>query len=206
MIAHLDIISLSIGTAVLAVSLITPIALATAWYLVVARKNFFTPILETLIFLPMVLPPVVVGLLLLNVLPSFLLLTWKANVLAQAVVAFPLYVKSIKHAFLMIPKEYLEASQIISRKNTYVFIHLYLPLLAPGMMHGALLSLARALGEFGATVIVAGIIPHKTETLSLGIYARIISGNDKEAWILCMYSSVLAFILLILSRRWEKGV
>ena len=206
----------SLATAALSTLLITPLAILVGLFL--ARVRFYgSTFLEALFFLPLVLPPVAVGLMLLSLLAPVsllgaklqevgvsILLTWKANVLAQAVVSFPIYVKSVKQGFLSLPKDLDEAAAIFGISSLYAFLRIYLPLCAPFIFHGAILAFTRALGEFGATVLVAGIIPNKTETLALGIYSRIMSGHDGPAWLLCGVSMSLAFLLLLASQVLEK--
>ena len=153
-------------------------------------------LLQTLISLPMVLPPVAVGLLLLLVFSrhaplgraiedafgSPLLLTWWAAAVAAAVMSFPLLVLGAKQGFESVPRRLEQVAASLGATPFQVFRRVSLPLAARGILHGAVFAFARALGEFGATTIVAGNIPGRTETLALGIYCpdRVLPGSRRS--------------------------
>lgn len=203
---------LTCGLACLAVMLALPLALALSWLL--ARKSWpGKSIVETLALLPLVMPPVATGLILLKLFgktgpigawlyQSFgieIIFTWKAVVLALAVMAFPLLIRSIRTAFEEIPEHLEAAGKTLGGHPWRIFLTITLPLARRGIIAGVLLAFARAVGEFGATVMVAGFIPGLTETLSLSIYQSVQTGNDSRAMLLAGISALLAFLAVILS-------
>jgi molybdate transport system permease protein len=196
---------LSLRVALVAVLAAALPAVALGWAL--ARRRFRgKALVQTVVTLPMVLPPVAIGLLLLLVLSRrapvgrFLeaafgapvLLTWWAAALAAAVMAFPFLVLGAKEAFESVPVRLEQVAASLGATPFQVLRRITLPLAARGILHGATFAFARALGEFGATIVVAGNIPGRTETLALGIYARIESFQEREAVILSSLSVVLA--------------
>jgi molybdate transport system permease protein len=201
-----DILILSLQVAVVATLACTPLAILCGWLL--ARPHVYLRSLwESLITVPMFLPPVAIGLLLLhllsedgvigklwlNVFGERLLLTWWAASFASAVVGFPLYVRSAQQAFQSVSDQYRSLAAVFGKTRLQTFLQIELPLAARGIFYGASLCFLRGLGEFGATSLVAGIIPGKTETLSLAIYANIISGNDDAATLLSLLAFALAW-------------
>jgi molybdate transport system permease protein len=204
--ALLNMTLLTLKVALAATLCAWPVGLALGF--VLARKvGRWKPLLETLVIMPMVLPPVSIGLILLYFLrpESFLgdlwikifghgiLLTWQAAAVASGVVALPLMAKAAEQAFANVPRRLEKVASTLGLTPFAVFSRVTLPLARLGLIHAALLGFARALGEFGATNLVAGMIPGRTETLALGIYDRITNGHDKEAWILTFVSFALAF-------------
>jgi molybdate transport system permease protein len=178
---------------------------------VLARGRFRGKILlQTVISLPMVLPPVAIGLLLLlsfsrhaplgraieSAFGSPLLLTWWAAALAAAVMSFPFLVLGAKAGFESVPRRLEQVAASLGATPLQVFRRVSLPLAARGILHGAVFAFARGLGEFGATTIVAGNIPGKTETLALGIYARIEAFQDRDAIVLSCLALVLALVFI----------
>jgi len=172
-------------------------------------------LLDALATAPLVLPPVVTGYYLLVLFgphgPIGRLLEatggprvvfhWSGAVLASAVVAFPLFVRSARAALETVPAGYLEASSTCGAGPWRTFLRVHLPMAAPGVMAGALLAFARGLGEFGATVMVAGNIPGRTQTLPLAIYEAVFSGNLREANLMVGVVTALAVVLLISADR-----
>jgi molybdate transport system permease protein len=171
-------------------------------------------LVESAILVPLVMPPVAVGLILLHLLSpdSFLgqmyeslfgttiVLSWHAAVIAVAVVSFPLFVRTAHGAFKDVPNRYKNMAATLGYGPLKVFWTITLPLAYRGVLNGFLLAFARGLGEFGATVLVAGIIPGQTETIALGIYDRIQTGRDGEAWGLVAIAVFLALCVLALSQ------
>jgi molybdate transport system permease protein len=199
----------SIEMSVLSTVLILPIGLATAWCL--ARYKWRGKILvETIISLPLVVPPVASGLLLLKIfgrkgpVGSFfeknfeieILFTWKAVVLAMSVMSFPLLVRSVRTAFEEINPRFAQVAATLGAGPWRAFWTISLPLAWRGVLAGTLLAFARALGEFGATIMVAGNIPGETQTLALAIYQSVLTGQDERAYLLVGISTVLAFLAL----------
>lgn len=195
------------GTATLGI-LIIGIALA----LLLARTSFRGKLLvETLIYLPLVLPPTVVGYYLLFVLGrgSFLveqlnidvLFTWKAAAFASMVVGLPLMVQTARAAFEEVEPEVESAARADGASEWQVWWHVTLPLARRGILAGLILSSARALGEFGATLMVAGNIPGRTQTLPLAIYDAVQARRYDDANIMVAVMTSLAFTGLWLVYR-----
>ncbi len=208
----LAITLLTLKIAGAATLLIVPIGTALGWLF--ARKRLpGRALLESLLLLPMILPPVAVGLVLLVLMAPHgplgatwewltgdaLVLTWQAAALAAFVVALPLYVKAAEQAFAGVPLRLEQVALTLGESPWRIFRRVTLPLAARGLAAGGLLAFARALGEFGATNLVAGMIPGKTETLALGIYGRITNGHDAEAWVLAAISFAFGLGALLVS-------
>ena len=186
--------------------LILPLGLALAWLL--ARHDWpGKSIVETLISLPLVMPPVATGLILLQlfgrrgVIGGFLhdklsldvIFTWRAVLLALAVMSLPLLVRSARVAFEGVNPRLEQIARTLGAGNWRVFFTISVPLAARGIVAGMILAFARALGEFGATIMIAGNIPGKTSTLSLAIFQNVQLGEDAHAYRLLAVSVVLAF-------------
>ena len=176
-----------------------------------ARSNFWGKnILDTLLTLPMVLPPTVLGYYLLTLIgqksifvqwlyDSFgirLIFTWQAAVIAATIVAFPLILKPARAAFEDVNREYEQAGSMLGLSNIGIFFRITLPLAWRGILSGILLAFARALGEFGATLMVAGAT-QKTQTLSIAIYRAYNSFDYKTANYLVLVTSVVCIIILM---------
>jgi molybdate transport system permease protein len=187
--------------------LILPGGLAVAWLL--ARYHWpGKSIVETLVSLPLVMPPVATGLLLLKLfgrrgpVGAFLherldldvVFTWRAVLIALAVMSFPLLVRSARIAFEEVNPRLEQIARTLGAGDMRVFFTITIPLALPGVLGGMLLSFARALGEFGATIMIAGNIPGQTSTLSLSIYQSVQMGQDGYAFRLLGISTVLAFV------------
>lgn len=207
-------IGFTVAVAALAVAIALPFAASLAWLL--ARKAFWgKSLVETVATLPLVMPPVATGLILLHLLGrrgpigcwlerAFgieIVFTWKAVVIALAVMSFPLLFRSLRTAFEEVPRHLEEAGANLGRSPLKVFFLLTVPLAKRGITAGILLSFARALGEFGATVMVAGFIPGVTETLPLSIYRSVQLGEDAHALRLAGISAVIAFAAIWISGR-----
>jgi len=186
--------------------------LAVAW--VLARPWLrLRALVETLVSLPLVLPPTAVGLGLLTLFgrsgplgrPLYehlgieIAFTWRAVVLASAVVAFPLFVRSARSAFEEVDPRLPAVARTLGRGPFRAFYQVELPLAWRGVAAGAVLAFARALGEFGATILVAGNIPGRTQTLALALFQRVQVGRDREALGLAVISVLLAAAALVLS-------
>lgn len=216
------IVAFSLQTALGATALLFAPALALAWLL--ARREFpGKTFLEALLTLPIVVPPVATGLLLLHlvgrrgavgavvqrVFGADVVFTWRAVVLAMAVMSLPLLVRTARIAFESVPLRAETVARTLGAGEWRVFRTVTLPLALRGVCAGTVLAFARALGEFGATVMVAGIIPGRTETLSLAIFQRIQLGDDPGATRLVVVAVVLAFAATygaeLLQRRAERG-
>lgn len=204
----------TLGMCLLSTILILPAGIGFGWLF--ARRNFpGKSLLDTALSLPLVLPPVATGLVLLRLLGRHaplgqfldralhleIVFTWKAVVIAAAVMSFPLLYRSARAAFEAVPTRLEEIARTLGAGNGRVFRTITLPLAARGLVGGMVLAFARALGEFGATIIVAGNIPGRTSTLSLSIYQAIQTGAETVAWLLLATSALLAFAALWLSER-----
>ncbi|MFJ7648549.1 molybdate ABC transporter permease subunit [Lysinibacillus sp. NPDC097279] len=168
-------------------------------------------LLETVLLLPLVLPPTVVGFLLIVIFGknSFfgnlivwlfdqpVMFTWWAAVIASTIVAFPLMYQSAKTGFASVDRDIENAARVDGANEWQVFLYVSIPLALKALVSGGILSFTRALGEFGATLMFAGNIPGKTQTTPLAIYMAIDSGNMTLAWtwVLCMIA--ISFLLLL---------
>jgi molybdate transport system permease protein len=181
--------------------------------LLVARRRFpGKTVLETLAYLPLVLPPTAVGYLLLTLLGRHgilgeralgfdldLLFTWKGAVLASALMSLPLVVRTARVAFEEVSPRLEAMGRTLGMSRARVFARITLPLARRGLLAAGVLGFSRALGEFGATVIVAGNIPGKTQTLALAIFNDIQIGRDDEARFLVGITAALAFAAVWIS-------
>jgi molybdate transport system permease protein len=200
-----SILLLTLRVAAISTAVILPLGIAAGWFL--ARRNFFGKgAIETILSLPLVLPPTAVGILLLSALrpggPAGrvlsalgvdLLFTWKAIVVATAVMSFPLLVRPARVAFEEIDPRLIAVARSLGRRPAAVFARVTLPLAWRGIAAGTLLAFSRALGEFGATILVAGNIPGRTQTLALAIFHRSQIGQDDAALRLVGVTVVVAF-------------
>jgi molybdate transport system permease protein len=192
---------------------ILPPGLAVAWLL--ARRDWpGKSICETIVTLPLVMPPVAVGLILLKVLGRHgavggffhdnlnldIVFTWRAVLVALGVMSFPLLVRSTQSALDQVNPRFEQIARTLGAGDWRVFFTITLPLASRGIIGGIILAFARALGEFGATIMVAGYIPGKTATLSLSIYQSVQLGEDATAYRLLGISVALAFIAV-----WASG-
>lgn len=212
-IEDLEILALTLKVALTSTVLILPVGIAVAWGL--ARwRGPGKGALETLVSLPLVLPPTAVGLLLLLLLERSsamgrllaalgvdVLFTWRAVVLATAVMSFPLLVRSVRTSFEEIDPRLIDIARTLGRGPLFVFARVVLPLSWRGVLAGTVLAFARALGEFGATIIVAGNIPGRTQTLALAIFQRSEMGKDRAALHLVLFTVLLAFAGIWITER-----
>jgi molybdate transport system permease protein len=191
---------------------ILPFGTALAWWL--ARHAWRgRALVETLVSLPLVMPPVATGLILLKLLGrrswlgagfarifgDDIVFSWRAVLVATAVMSFPLLVRSARIAFEGVPVRLEQVARTLGAGPWRMFFTVTLPLAGRGVTAGAVLAFARALGEFGATIMVAGYIPGKTATLSLSIYHWVELGRDGDALRLLAISVALAFGSVLLS-------
>lgn len=201
-----QILGLTLRTAALATLLIVPPGLAVAWLL--ARQRWRgKSLVETLVALPLVMPPVATGLILLQLLGrrgpigawlhrAFdldIVFTWRAVVAAMMVMSFPLLVRAARVAFEEVDPRLEQIARTLGASETRVFATITLPLAMRGIASGLLLAFARAIGEFGATILVAGNIPGRTTTLSLAIYNHVQLGRDADAFRLLGIAVAIAF-------------
>lgn len=201
-----QIVAFTVRASGLATLLILPPGLLLAWLL--ARRDWpGKSLVETAVALPLVMPPVATGLILLKLLGRRgalggllhdrfgidVVFTWKAVVVAMAVMAFPLLVRSARVAFEGVPHRLEQIARTLGAGEVRVFFTITLPLALRGILGGSLLAFARALGEFGATILVAGSIPGRTTTLSVSIYQLVQLGQDEDAYRLMVVAIAVAF-------------
>ena len=176
-------------------------------------------VLDAVLTLPMVMPPTVLGYYLLVLIgrrgpigawlqSNFginLIFTWQGAVIAATVVAFPLVFKAARAAFESVEPQFEQAARVLGHGEWAVFFRVTLPLAWRGILAGALLAFARAMGEFGATLMVAGSIPGKTQTLSVAVYEAVQAGQDDVANFLVLVTSVTCLAVLLAAGRLAPG-
>jgi molybdate transport system permease protein len=190
----------------------TGIAVAFA----LARLRFAgKEVLDAMMTLPMVMPPTVLGYYLLVLVGRrgvigeglyehfgiTLVFTWQGAVIAAAIVAFPLACKAARAAFEGVERQYEQAARVLGQTEVEVFIRVTLPLAWRGILAGAMLAFARATGEFGATLMVAGSLPGRTQTLSIAVYEAVQAGKDDVANFLVIVTSIVCISILLASGR-----
>jgi molybdate transport system permease protein len=204
--------------ALTATALVLPPAIAIGWLL--ARRQFpGKALLETVVSLPLVLPPVASGLLLLWIFGRRspvgraldaagieVVFTWKAVVIAMMVISFPLVARSVRAGIEQVDRRFEQIAATLGAGPFRILHSITLPLASRSIIAGAILGFSRALGEFGATIMVAGAIPGRTQTLAVGIYTFVETGREEAAWGLLAISAVLAFGAIYASNRLiERG-
>ena len=221
--SDISIVALSLQIALVATAVTLPVGMFVAWLLV--RKQFRGKfVLDVLVSLPLALPPVVVGYALLwlvgtngwigrlseSLFGSTLAFTWIGAALAAAIVSLPLVVRSFAAALAGVDPRLEVAARGLGAGSIRTFLTVTLPLAYRGVIAGVLLGFVRALSEFGATIIVAGNIPGRTQTLPSAIFTRISSGSTDDAWRLALVSVVLGVIALAihnwLLKRTANGI
>ena len=175
-------------------------------------------LIDSILTLPLVLPPTVLGyylLVLFGKRGTFgawlsgmgieLVFTWQGAVVASTIVAFPLVLKSARAAFENVDKQLENAARVLGVSEAGAFFRVSLPLAARGIAAGVLLAFARALGEFGATLMIAGNLPGRTQTLSVAIYEAVQAGDDSTATLLVVITSVTCVAVLLIAGRLMPG-
>jgi len=203
-------LSLKVATVASALVFVPATALA---YLLARRRFPGRALVETLVELPLVLPPTAVGFGLLLLLGRdgpleslvAVLFTWWAAVIAAAVMSFPLVVRSARIAFDRYEPRLETMAASLGMTPLQVLTRVTLPLARPGLVAGLLMGFTRALGEFGATILVAGSIPGETRTLALAIYDEIQNGRERQATILLAVAVVLAFAAVLSSAALQRS-
>jgi molybdate transport system permease protein len=209
----LGIIQLTVLVALAATLVMLPPGVALAWWLARSRSPL-TAIVETLVTLPLVLPPVATGYLLLRLLGRRGLLggvidrvgidvifTWRALVIAMVVMGLPLVVRTARAGFEQGTRRFEQMAETLGAGPVRVFFTISLPLARRSVLAGALLGFSRALGEFGASIVVAGSIPGGTRTLALAMYGFLETGRDGDAMRLVVVSLVIALAAVWVSNR-----
>jgi molybdate transport system permease protein len=180
-----------------------------------ARHSFWgRDVLDAICTLPMVMPPTVLGYYLIVIIGRRgwiggwlheigidLIFTWQGAVLASAVVAFPLVFKGARAAFESVDSHLENAARTLGSSEPRIFFRVTFPLAWRGILAGTMLAFARAMGEFGATLMVAGNIPGKTQTLSLAVYDAVQAGQDDLANFLVLITSIVCVLILVASGK-----
>src|SRR5262245_4619627 len=211
-------IRLSLKIALVATVVALPFGIAVAWLL--ARRNFWgKALLDGLVHMPLVLPPVVTGYLLLisfgrrGPIGAFLAdyfgivfsFRWTGAALACAVMGFPLLVRAIRLSIEAIDRKLEDAAATLGATRSWVFLTVTLPLALPGVIAGMVLCFAKALGEFGATITFVSNIPGETQTISAAIYTSTnVPGGDAAAWRLVLVAIAIALLALIASEWFAR--
>ena len=205
---------LTLKVALWATAINTVLGVAAGWLL--ARHRFVArDMVSAVLTLPLVLPPTVVGYYLLvligrrgwlgqwlhDTLGINLIFTWQGAVIAATVVAFPLVLTSARSAFEAVDPQLERAARVLGLGEWAVFFRVTLPMAWPGILAGVLLVFARSLGEFGATLMIAGSIPGRTQTLSVAVHDAVQAGDDATANLLVVIISVTCMVFLLLAGR-----
>ena len=205
-------LTLKVATWATAINLV--LGVAVGWLL--ARRSFFgRELLDAVLTLPFVLPPTVLGYYLLVVIgkrgwlggwlyQTFginLIFTWQGAVIAATIVSFPLVLKSARAAFEGVDPQLEKAARVLGLGEPALFFRVTLPMAWPGILAGTLLVFARSLGEFGATLMVAGSIPGRTQTLSVAVYEAVQAGQDSVANTLVVIISLTCIVVLLVAGR-----
>ena len=207
-----DAFFISLETSLVATAVIFVIGLPVA-YILAVKEFKGKVVLDSLIDLPIVFPPLVSGLALLVLLGPHgvigglfekigisIVFSRTGIIVAQTFVAAPFFIKTVKESIGAIPQNMLSASYTLRASRSYTFFHVILPLSKNGIYAGLVMCWARALGEFGATSMVAGCIPGKTETMTLAIYSKSMSGDLSTATAIALLLTLFAFVSLIMMR------
>jgi molybdate transport system permease protein len=210
------VLSLKVAVVATVITFVAGLALAR---LFTTRRVRLRRAWEGLLLLPLVFPPTITGYLLLTLLGRRGLLggilaqagipvvfTWAAAVIASVVVSLPLMYQNCKAALLGVEPQYANAARTLGVREGKIFLRVTLPIAAPGILSGTALSFARALGEFGATLMVAGNIPGRTQTIPLALYSAVEGGRTAEANILLAVTVVLSFGLVVVVGWSERRV
>lgn len=205
---------ISLKTAFLA-TIITSIIGIFISYKMANYKGRGRGLIDGVFTLPLILPPTVIGFFLLlicgkngfvgKIFMSFnknIIFSWSATVIAATVVAFPMMYRTCRSAFEQIDKNMISAARTLGLSETKIFFKIAIPLAWPGIIGGLVLSFARALGEFGATLMIAGNIPGKTQTMPVAIFFAVEGGDMNKAMLLVLIIVAISFIMIFLLNYW----
>ena len=205
---------LTLKVALIATLIAGVVGIALGWW--TSRRRFVgNNIVDAVLMLPMVLPPTVIGYYLIvligrnGVFGQYLdrwfginlIFTWQGAVIAASVVSFPLVYKGARAAFEEVDGRFANAARTLGAGEFEVFVRVALPLAVRGIAAGLMLTFARAMGEFGATLMIAGNLPGKTQTLSIAVYEAVQAGNNQLALWLTLVISVVCITVLVVSSR-----
>lgn len=207
---------ISIKTSFTATIFVFFIGVAVAWFMFEYRGKA-KGIIDGILTLPIVLPPTVMGYILLiiigkngpigkllNFIGINIIFTWSATVLAAIIISFPLMYKTTLGAFKQIDINMVNAARTLGASEWKIFWKITIPLAWPGIAAGTMLAFARALGEFGATLMVAGSIPGKTETIPIAIYFAVAGGENEIAimWVVLIF--IISLVTMVVTDMWTK--
>ena len=207
-------LALTLKVAAWATGINLVLGVTVAWLL--ARRQFLgRELVDAVLTLPLVLPPTVLGYYLLVVIGKRgwlgqwlqerfdinLIFTWQGAVIAATLVAFPLILRSARTAFEAVDPQLEQAARVLGMGEWAVFFRVTVPMAWPGILAGTLLVFARSLGEFGATLMVAGSIPGRTQTLSIAVYEAVQAGQDDTANLLVVITSITCIAVLLAAGR-----
>lgn len=205
---------ISLKTAFLA-TIITSIIGIFISYKMANYKGRGRGFIDGIFTLPLILPPTVIGFFLLlicgkngfvgKIFMSFnknIIFSWGATVIAATVVAFPMMYRTCRSAFEQIDKNMISAARTLGLSETKIFFKIAIPLAWPGIIGGLVLSFARALGEFGATLMIAGNIPGRTQTMPVAIFFAVESGDMNKAMLWVLIIVAISFIMIFLLNYW----
>ena len=207
-------LALTLKVAAWATAINLLLGVSVGWLL--ARRSFVgRELLDAVLTLPFVLPPTVLGYYLLVVIGKRgwlggwlyetlginLIFTWQGAVIAATIVSFPLVLKSARASFEGVDPQLEKAARVLGLAEWALFFRVTLPMAWPGILAGTLLVFARSLGEFGATLMVAGSIPGRTQTLSIAVYEAVQAGQDSEANTLVVIISMTCIVVLLVAGR-----
>jgi len=205
---------ISLKTAFLA-TIITSIIGIFISYKMANYKGRGRGFIDGIFTLPLILPPTVIGFFLLlicgkngvvgKIFMSFnknIIFSWSATVIAATVVAFPMMYRTCRSAFEQIDKNMISAARTLGLSETKIFFKIAIPLAWPGIIGGLVLSFARALGEFGATLMIAGNIPGRTQTMPVAIFFAVESGDMNKAMLWVLIIVAISFIMIFLLNYW----
>jgi molybdate transport system permease protein len=214
----IGIVALTVAIASLATAAMLVPGIALAWWLARTQSRA-RAVVETLVVLPLVLPPVATGYLLLRALGRRsplgawldaigleVIVTWRAVLVAMVVMGLPLLVRAARAGFEQGTRRYEQIAETLGAGPWRVFWTISLPLAKRSVLAGALLAFSRALGEFGATIIVAGSIPGETRTIAVAMYGMLETGRDADATTLLIASLVIALTAVALANRLTREV
>ncbi|MDU6985068.1 MAG: molybdate ABC transporter permease subunit [Terrisporobacter othiniensis] len=206
---------ISIKTSLLATFITFFIGIGTA-YLVANYRGKWRGFIDSLFTLPLVLPPTVLGFFLLllfgkngpmgkllELMDSSIIFTWTATVIVAVVVAFPMMYRSARSAFEQIDNNLISAAKTLGLSNWKIFYKIAIPLACPGIIGGVVLSFARALGEFGATLMIAGNIPGKTQTMPLAIFFKVQAMDYKGAMLWVWTIVAISVVMILILNKWS---
>lgn len=208
---------ISIKTATVSTIIAFIISIHAAYWRNMSKSKKLT-FLDGLLILPLVLPPTLTGYLLLLILGRYsfigkllssigvsVIFSWTSTVIAAFVVSFPIMYHTARAAFILVDKNYIDEAKVCGLGNFHILWQVLLPLSFPSIAAGTVLAFARALGEFGATLMIAGNIPGKTQTIPIALFFAVESGEYSQAAILAIVSMTISIAVLLLINRLMKN-